>query len=388
MIRTNAGLYAAGFAAALLAIVLSAPRLAAAAPPAPLTRGGFAAVLLAAIGEKTVPLPLGPPKTAVSFSDVSEGDADYGAITAAAAKGYVSGYPDGSFRPDAPVAFEDMVCVASNALRIQPVCDAEEILARYADGKSVSQYARAYLAENVVRGYIETAGDRLGPRRTVGKAEAEAYLAKVLSENIAFGLDIPDGTEQLVAVTAAGYGVSAGRAHLYEIGKNGVWQNMRNFGCFIGQDGFSDEKLLEGRRNTPVGLFAVGTAFGAADNPGTKLAYRKIAKDDVWVDDPKSALYNTWQKRGDNNGRWSSAENMDVAAYSLGFVIGYNSERTPYAGSAYFFHIYGKPTYGCVGAAREDVLETLLWLDAGKKPMILMCPDTDIPARYTGVRKH
>jgi len=198
-------------------------------------------------------------------------------------------------------------------------------------------------------------------------------LQTVLTVNAVNPYNIPDTTKQLITVTAKTPGGNTGVVSLYEKGENGVWQNISSFDCFIGSGGFSSEKLIEGRAFTPVGLFSVGAAFGTNDNPGTKLPYIKTQPDDVWVDDPKSSLYNTLQKQGDNNGRWNSAERMHIQAYRLGFVIEYNTaDITPYAGSAFFFHIYDKPTQGCVGASEADVRKTLLWLDEALNPVILL----------------
>jgi L,D-peptidoglycan transpeptidase YkuD (ErfK/YbiS/YcfS/YnhG family) len=213
----------------------------------------------------------------------------------------------------------------------------------------------------------------------LGQTLEISEYAETPQQNLFSTYNIPDGTAQLIVVTAKETGVNTGETFLYEKDGSGVWQKIAGFGCFIGKGGFSDEKLLEGKEFTPVGLFAVDAAFGTADNPGT-MPYIKIAPDDVWVDDPESELYNTLQKRGDNNGRWLSAERMNIAAYRLGFVIGYNTAgRTPYAGSAFFFHVYDKPTAGCVGVNADDALYTLKWLDDAKNPMILMGLNIQFP---------
>lgn len=348
----------------------------------PVTRAEFAGILMSAIDGKPVPEKAAK-ADAPAFSDVARGSAYYDAVYGAAGKGYISGYPDGTFGPDKPVSFEDMVTITSNMLQMSRDIDADAYLSDFADGDSVSSYARAYVAENIARGYVDITGEKIGPKRTVGESEAEAYVSRVMSENLAFGLDIPDGTAQLIVVASPDYGVNTARAHLYEMDGSGVWQDVDNFDCFIGKSGFSDDKLLEGRLNTPVGLYTISLTFGTGDNPGTNMPYRKIVPGDVWVDDPKSALYNTWQEKTGNNGQWNSAENMNVSAYSLGFVIDYNTARTPYAGSAFFFHVYGKRTAGCVGAAKEDVLATLKWLDKDMKPMILLCPETEL-GRFGG----
>ncbi len=112
----------------------------------------------------------------------------------------------------------------------------------------------------------------------------------------------------------------------------GKWVPVLTTTGHIGKYGFaSATNMHEGGKKSPI-----GTAFGRYGNPGTKMPYRKITIDDVWVDDPTSKLYNTWQSRSKTRGQWKSAENLNISAYTYGFVINYNTQRTPYKGSAIF----------------------------------------------------
>ena len=363
----------------IILLTLSMTLVCYAGTDAPVTRAEFASILMAALDGKTIPSRRDETKPPAQFSDLPETDPHYGAVMSAAENGYINGYPDGSFKPNDPVTFEQMVTVMSSALQITADADGRDYLAEYADGGNVSAYAAGYMAENIRRGYIEISNSRVNPKQTITDSEARSYIEAVLSDNIAYGLNIPNETTQLILVTAGGYGVNTGKTRLYSKDANGIWQNIMNYNCYIGKSGFSGDKLLEGRSNTPIGLFTIGAVFGTGNNPGTNMAYRKIQPDDVWVDDPESGLYNTWQKRGENKGRWNSAENMNISAYSIGFVINYNTaERIPYAGSAFFFHVSNSPTQGCVGTSKANVMETVKWLDKDRNPMILMCPADEL----------
>lgn len=57
-----------------------------------------------------------PAETKKSFSDVSDGHWAYPGIVLAAEKGFIDGYPDGSFSPDAPVTFNQAVKILVCAL--------------------------------------------------------------------------------------------------------------------------------------------------------------------------------------------------------------------------------------------------------------------------------
>ena len=91
------------------------------------------------------------------------------------------------------------------------------------------------------------------------------------------------------------------------------------------------------------------------------FSWRVVDSKDVWVDDPGSDLYNTWQ-RLPANGRWDSAEPLDVPAYAYAQVIDYNTARVAGRGSAIFLHVdLGRATAGCVALPRERLLAVLRW---------------------------
>ena len=87
---------------------------------------------------------------------------------------------------------------------------------------------------------------------------------------------------------------------------------------------------------------------------------------DVWVDDPKSSLYNTWQTNP-SNGRWNSAESLNQPGpYALAQVIDYNTARAPYSGSAIFLHVdTGGATAGCVAIGRDQLTQVFRWERSG-----------------------
>jgi len=184
-------------------------------------------------------------------------------------------------------------------------------------------------------------------------------------------------SEQVLLVTAKGYGTNYARIRAFEKA-NGHWRRLFDVNGYLGKDGFAVE-MSETQMKSPRGKYTIGTAFGRHGNPGTRLPFRNITSDDVWVDDPKSALYNTWQKASQNNGRWTSAERMDIAPYSYGFVINYNTENpVPGAGSAIFFHIADRYTAGCTGTSQSHVINFLKWLDPAKNPVVIQAPESEL----------
>ncbi|MGJ9457532.1 L,D-transpeptidase family protein [Oceanobacillus sp. CF4.6] len=199
----------------------------------------------------------------------------------------------------------------------------------------------------------------------------------VPKQNDADKLKTIDGNNQLILVTSDGYGTSSARVQTYERTAEGNWKQLLDVSGFVGKNGFADNKV-EGDGKTPIGKYTIGHAFGRAGNPGTKLSYRAITPDDVWVDDSNSSLYNSWQSKAETSDQWSSAENMDIALYTHGFVINYNTAQTPGKGSAIFFHIANGYTLGCVGVSESNVVSILKWLDPKKNPVIIQTPTSGL----------
>jgi L,D-peptidoglycan transpeptidase YkuD (ErfK/YbiS/YcfS/YnhG family) len=192
-------------------------------------------------------------------------------------------------------------------------------------------------------------------------------------KNLAAGLKTVGKNKQLILVTSNGYNISSAEIRTFEKNKKGEWIPVLTTTGHIGKYGFTSN-MSEGGKKSPIGKFTIGTAFGTQKNPGTKLPYRKITNDDVWVDDPKSKLYNTWQSKKVTKGQWKSAENMNVPAYKYGFVIDYNTKRVPNKGSAIFFHIANSYTLGCTATSEANVVKVLKWLDPSKNPVIIQTP--------------
>lgn len=219
--------------------------------------------------------------------------------------------------------------------------------------------ATVYLNGKAVKGYISN------------------YDVANTKPNMADKLKTIDGNNQLVLVTAGGYGTNKARIRTYERNKSGTWTLKISAPAHLGKNGFASNKR-EGDGKSPVGKYTFGTAFGQRGNPGTKLPFKNITSRDVWVDDPKSVHYNTWQYKENNKGLWNSAENMNHRLYTNGVVINYNTAQTPYKGSAIFLHVGNSYTAGCTATAESHVVSIMKWLDPKKKPVIIQTVEKDL----------
>ena len=172
------------------------------------------------------------------------------------------------------------------------------------------------------------------------------------------------GAEQVVVVRGSGQ-----RATVRACSRtaDGYVTDLGPFTGWVGRGGVAPAGAKrEGDGRTPSGVFGLRGGFGVRADPGLAQGWFTVDADDVWVDDPGSALYNTHQ-RLPADGRWASAEQLaNPPAYDYAQVIGYNEGATPGAGSAIFLHVAtGGPTAGCVSLPASQLLEVLRWQRPG-----------------------
>jgi len=96
----------------------------------------------------------------LTFSDVSKKDWFAGYVAEAVERGYITGYPDGTFRPNEPIRRQEATVILSRILNIdEEVYPEDHIdgLAQYSDGKVIEEWAyvaiHSYSVYNFINGY-------------------------------------------------------------------------------------------------------------------------------------------------------------------------------------------------------------------------------------------
>ncbi|WP_338553167.1 S-layer homology domain-containing protein [Paenibacillus sp. KS-LC4] len=151
------------------------------APNASITRAEFTATLLRALG---IHKASGSPS--VSFSDVKAGSWYENEVKLAVSNKLISGYSDGTFRPNGLITREEAMIILNRALALTTlptVSDAAEInslLAAYGDSSSVSGYAKAAVASALKNGIVQGADGALNPDSNVTRAETAAIVKRLL----------------------------------------------------------------------------------------------------------------------------------------------------------------------------------------------------------------
>lgn len=203
-------------------------------------------------------------------------------------------------------------------------------------------------------------------------------------------------SRQVVIVTAKDSRTTYGMLTAWERADNGTWRQV--VAATTARLGFSGMIPAGDRRQgtgkTPTGTFALVSGFGRQSDPGTKLPYRHIDRDDAWTYNPQvPSTYNMMQtarRSWDSYGGyveklWSYGQQYDYVA-----VMDYNLPRGPVRagtdgirrtknpadtrrGGGIFLHASnGKVTAGCIAIDRDRMRAVMRWLDPAKSPVIVV----------------
>ncbi len=207
---------------------------------------------------------------------------------------------------------------------------------------------------------------------------------------------------QLIVVSAPSMGSTTATLRAYERAESGAWREvMGATPAFLGYGGMAPGKTRrQGSGTTPTGTYEILRGFGRSADPGTKLPYVKVDRNDAWTYNPRvPATYNLFQNA---NVSWSSYGNYVEMLWSYGrqydyvAVLDYNlpdgkvtrNDRgvrrtsTPAdtrAGGGIFLHVSkGKPTAGCISIAKPRMRQLMRWLDPKRSPVIAIGTPTTL----------
>jgi L,D-peptidoglycan transpeptidase YkuD (ErfK/YbiS/YcfS/YnhG family) len=212
------------------------------------------------------------------------------------------------------------------------------------------------------------------PTQAPSKTATPAPPAPLLVQQLAS----VGNAQQVVIVTSSGWSTDVATLQTFQKDAAGWHAVFPAMAAHIGRDGFSADKR-EGDLKTPTGSYGFGTMFGQRASPGVRFPYRVADSQSVWVDDPSSAFYNTWQENAALSGEHLAAAGFSTS-YAYAVDIAYNTGPVvPGKGSAIFLHVTtGGGTAGCVSIAQSNLLEILRWLDPSRSPIIVMGPTSVI----------
>ncbi|WP_171644190.1 S-layer homology domain-containing protein [Paenibacillus phytorum] len=146
------------------------------APDHNITRAEFAALLVRSLA-------LTSNAEAASFNDVHATDWFAGSIGAAVKAKLISGYEDGSFKPNAPITREQMAVMVAKALSAagKTIESQVELLNKFNDNFKISDWAISSVSQSVKAGIISGMTDTtFVPSANASRAQAVVMLKRLL----------------------------------------------------------------------------------------------------------------------------------------------------------------------------------------------------------------
>ncbi|WP_277471315.1 MULTISPECIES: S-layer homology domain-containing protein [unclassified Paenibacillus] len=145
-------------------------------PSQAVTRAEFAALITRSLGLATV-------SSGTIFSDVNAGAWYADAVHTAAAAGLITGYTDGSFKPNSPITRQEMAAILSKAMKYtgKSLNSDPAELVKFSDAASLPAWSQTAVAEIAAEGIIQGLPDgSFAPQKSATRAEAATMLEKTL----------------------------------------------------------------------------------------------------------------------------------------------------------------------------------------------------------------
>ncbi len=148
-------------------------------PNEPVTRAQYAAMIRQAFRKA-------PTRPAISFTDVSQSYWAIAAIQEAYTTGFMSGYPEGNFLPDANISRAEVLVSLANGLGYSPSgSSVNSSLQIYNDANAIQDWARPSIAaatdKQIVVDYPNV--QSLNPNRQATRAEVAAFIYQALASS-------------------------------------------------------------------------------------------------------------------------------------------------------------------------------------------------------------
>lgn len=184
-------------------------------------------------------------------------------------------------------------------------------------------------------------------------------------------------SRQVVLVTTNGMSSSYANIKFYQ--KSGEdWNKKTETSGRVGANGLAYISSRKQNTNkTPAGVMNILSAFGIADNPGSKYSYRKVKNNDYWDLNNGSPNYNRLVH--DNPGGDYEHLISYPKQYKYFLNTDFNSGQVSNKGGAIFIHCNGNgSTGGCVSMPENKMVELIRWLDPSQNPKIVVIPSSDL----------
>ena len=185
-------------------------------------------------------------------------------------------------------------------------------------------------------------------------------------------LKAAQNSDNILIVSASSVNSKDITAYYYE--KNGgSWKESFKVAGTVGRNGIN--KVGEGDKRTPTGIFGVTKLFGLNANPGTRLPYHQLTGSEYWCG---GKFYNQWvdENTMDHSG-CNKKDDEHLASYPIVYdyvaALNFNSANVAGKGSAIFIHCLrntGSPTAGCIALPKTQMKYFMQRLNTSTKVII------------------
>ncbi|PZD97764.1 hypothetical protein DNH61_00420 [Paenibacillus sambharensis] len=141
-------------------------------PNQSITRAEFITLLNRVFGFKS--------EGTAAFADLSESSYFYGEVKKAVAAGYISGYSDGTFKPEKPISREEAAVILYRVFELQGTSSEESKLT---DVAALGEWSKHAVGAMISQGFVNGYGDStFKPKRSITRAEALRMMDNTAGE--------------------------------------------------------------------------------------------------------------------------------------------------------------------------------------------------------------
>ncbi len=119
-------------------------------------------------------------KEAMTFTDIKSASPMKPAIEEATRSGFMNGYPNGEFKPDQSIPRLEMLSAIATGLNLKPQGDPVQSLAKYSDGADIPKWAIPKVSSAVDAGIVLPSVTQLEPKKVATRADAASYIYQAL----------------------------------------------------------------------------------------------------------------------------------------------------------------------------------------------------------------
>lgn len=151
------------------------------APDRAITRAEFAAIIIGALG-------ITESGKTNKFSDVKESEWFYGTVSTVYEYGIISGYEDGSFKPDKVITREEAMAIIARAMKLAGIdtnitdTDAQLLFSKFKDANGVGDWAKKASAICIKNDIVAGSDGMLTPKDNITRAQTASIVRRMLKK--------------------------------------------------------------------------------------------------------------------------------------------------------------------------------------------------------------